>query len=196
MDTVCGEAGLQHAKKHCCILITEPNPPKKNVYVNYNKMTESKISFAAKLAAFMLNAQKHPVKCFKKIGFQKSTKYIKGIIPLLHMNISKSEFKTIMTQTSGNIMNAMVGICNEKQMEEMLSFEKFNCKAQCGDSANILIERFVDTIEMAYSTRPTGQQRVRELASYMKWQSENDIIPKSSVKWCHGIKAIQGLIPK
>lgn len=153
------------------------------------------ITFAAKLAAFMLNAQKTKVKCYKTAGFQRSSDFIKGIIPLLHMNVTKSDFKKVMMGATDNVAANMTSVCKQKGLEKFLSFENFSCKTQCGFSAKILIDRFIDTVEFAYSDRKMGQQRVHELASYMQWQHENGIIPKESVKWCKNIKPINGLTP-
>jgi hypothetical protein len=55
--------------------------------------------------------------------------------------------------------------CRKLNLNSVLSFENFKCSEQCEFSAHILIDRFVDTIEFAYSTRKVGQKRMRELAT-------------------------------
>lgn len=152
-----------------------------------NKKMTKNISFAAKLAAFMLNAQDHPIRFDEKVGFMNASDYTKGIIPLLHMNINKNEFKSIMYSANGNISLALSVICSSKNLEEKLAFENFNCFVQSNFTANILIDRFIDTIETGYKERSNGKKLVKELAKYQRWQVKNKIINSHSIEWAKGI---------
>lgn len=152
-------------------------------------------TFAAKLAAFILNAQQTHVKCSKTVGFQRSSDVIKGVIPLLHMNISKADFKKVAMGSTDSMSASLSAVCSHHGLDKLLSFEHFSCKKQCLFSAHVLMERFVETIEFAYDDRKNGQTRARELASYMMWQHHNGIIPKESVRWCKGVTPITGLAP-
>ena len=126
------------------------------------------VSFAAKLAAFMLNSVDHEVRCRKQGGFDASSKEVLGILPFLHSNVSKKEFKDIMLSSDKGMKSTMKKVCKTKNLDKTLSKVGFKCEAQSETAIDILVNRFVDTIEFAYKTRKNGIERAREMASYMK----------------------------
>lgn len=151
------------------------------------------VSFMAKLAAFMLNSQKTHVKCYEDVGFLHSSDFIKGVIPLLHMNLTKKQYSDILHDANGKITSSLAHLCSAAGLESSLSFENFNCAQQCAFSATILVDRYIDTIEFAYDSRSNGRARVHELATFMQLQAAKGIIPAKSVQWCKNIRPISGL---
>jgi hypothetical protein len=148
-------------------------------------------TFAAKLAAFMLNGldYNYVLKCKKEGGFDASSQEVLGMLPFAHMNISKSGFTKILTANNGNMLKAMSQLCKAKNFDKVLQKVDFKCQAQSSKAVEILIERIVDSIESAYETRRNGKKHARELAAHMRWQAKNKIIPESSIKWCEGIRS-------
>lgn len=153
------------------------------------------VSFSAKLAAFMLNSLDHEVRCRKQGGFDSSSKEVLGLLPFLHSNVTKKEFKDIMLSSDKSMKSSMKKVCKEKKLDKSLVAVGFKCEAQSDMAVGILVSRFVDTIEFAYKTRKNGIERAREMATFMKWQHKHGIIPKESVEWCKEISAKRGLEP-
>jgi hypothetical protein len=151
------------------------------------KKNSGDATFAAKLAVFMLNAQSHDIHFSEKEGFLHSSDYVKGIIPLLHMNISREGFQVVMCTTKGNLSIALAQLCSSKNIEDILSFEKFSCLRQCAFTSDVLVDRFVDTIETSYETRKNGIKLVKQLAKHQRWQVSAGIIPESSIAWSENL---------
>ena len=58
------------------------------------KVYKGNTSFAAKLAAFILESVKDTIYFSKQTGFSDKHHQIFGVLPYLHMNISEKEFRT------------------------------------------------------------------------------------------------------
>lgn len=58
-------------------------------------------SFAAKLAAFMLNGVDHHIRCKKEGGFSSSAQETVGLLPFLHLNISREQFHDVVAASEG-----------------------------------------------------------------------------------------------
>jgi len=146
-------------------------------------------TFAAKLAAFMLNAVDHHIVCKEKGGFSDSATETVGLLPFLHMNISREDFSKLLNKSNGNMYRAMKSVCNKAGLNKKLASVEFNCDYQSSKAINVLVERIIDTIEFAYNTRVNGKRRARELATLMRLQQKKNIIPEASIAWCEGIKS-------
>lgn len=149
-------------------------------------MTE-KMCFAVKLAAFMLN-QVDVVRFTEKGGFDSRGKEILGLLPFVHMNICKEDFSKMIKSGDKVVADKVKKECMKCGLNEKLSKLGFKCSTQSNDATDVLMERFVDTIDKAYNTRANGKKMMRKVATCMKWQAERGIIPKSSVEWCKSIK--------
>jgi DNA polymerase III delta prime subunit len=154
-------------------------------------------TFAAKLAAFMLNglSYEYVIKCKKQGGFDASSQEVLGLLPFVHMNITKGHFTQILYKANGDMHKAMALICKAKKFDQVLKKVDFKCGQQTGKAIEVLIERIVDTIEVAYNTRRSGKKHARELAAHMRWQVKNNIIPESSIAWCEGLKSASKVEP-
>ena len=157
----------------------------------------SEKSFAAKLGAFMLNGldKDYVIKCFKEGGFDKSSEEVLGLLPFLHMNVTKAQFAQILHTSNGNLQKATRTACNQKKLNIVLKKVNFNCNDQSYKAVGVLVDRIVDTIETGYKARISGKKHVRELAAHMRWQEKNKIIPSSSIAWCEGVKSAAKVEP-
>ena len=155
-------------------------------------------SFAAKLGAFMLNGldKAYVIKCFKQGGFDKSSDEVLGLLPFLHMNITKGQFSHILRSSNGNLQKATRTACNAKKLNNVLKKVHFNCNDQSDKAVSVLVERIIDTIETGYNSRISGKKHVSELAANMRWQEKNNIIPSSSIEWCEGVKSASNVEPR
>lgn len=146
-------------------------------------------TFAAKLAAFYLNALKlNNVNWDPKTGFAATHKEVLGILPLLHMNITKTEFVDIVRSSETNFSTILKIMCSMKNVENNLSKDLgFKCSSQSDVAADILVQRMIETIETGYNERKQGQKLAKDMAEKMMWQYANGIIPESSIKWTKGL---------
>jgi hypothetical protein len=135
------------------------------------------------------------IKCRKKGGFDNSAPEVLGLLPMLHMNIKKDSFYRVLRSCEGDMHKAMASLCNAKDLNTKLKGVDFNCDRQTHKAVDVLIERFVDTIEFTYNTRVAGKKHAAELAAHMRWQHKNGIIPESSIKWCEGMRSAPGVSP-
>lgn len=149
---------------------------------------KSNHSFAAKLAAFMLNGVDHHIRCKKEGGFSSSAQETIGLLPFLHLNITRKQFHDIVAESEGNMTRALKVVCNGAKLNSVLKSVNFNCDAQSKKASHVLAERIVDTIEVGYESRKNGKKRARELATLMRLQNKADIIPASSIKWAEGLR--------
>lgn len=134
------------------------------------------IPFSVKLGAFMLNQVKS-VNFNEKGGFDGRSKEITGLLPFVNRNVTRQQFSKMMQDTSQVMQKSLCSgsKCNIKRNEK-------------NESANVLLERFVDTIETAYNSRRNGRKMTRKVATCMKWQAMKGIIPESHVTWCKSLR--------
>ena len=160
--------------------------------------TPSDKTFAAKLAAFMLNGIDidYVIKCKKQGGFDANREEVLGLLPFVHMNITRASFEKILTRANGDMHKAMSHICKVKKFDKVLEKVDFKCYQQTGKAIHVLIERIADTIEVSYNSRLAGKKHARELAAHMRWQVKNNIIPESSIAWCKGLKSASKVEPQ
>ena len=151
-------------------------------------------SFAAKLAVFVLNAipEGTEVQFSKTGGFSAKIPEVAGILPLLHMNVSKQQFATIMKSSEKSIERIIKKKCYSSKTEEKIDASiNFKCAKQSAFAANTLVDRFIETIESGYSSRRRGKKLMKEIAKYMKWQASVEKIPVSSTIWFKEIRGIE-----
>jgi hypothetical protein len=169
-------------------------PPKtlKNFGKN-NKTKKKKLSiakkpsFAAKLGAFMLQGIKDEIHFDKKNGFSDKHMSVYGVLPYLHMNITEKEFRQLMVDSAKNdkAYNRILSEkCNSKKLNKKLEKVKFHCEKQIHSSIMSLNLSVIDSINNRYKIRKQGQKNLKTILGFMKWQVDNNIIPKSSIEWC------------
>lgn len=153
-------------------------------------------SFAAKLAVFVLNAipEDKEIQFSQTSGFSSKLPEVAGILPLLHMNVSKQQFASIMKSSEKSIEKIIKKKCFSSKTEDKLDTSiNFKCAKQSVFAANTLVDRFIETIESGYSSRRRGRKLMKEIAKYMKWQASVGKIPISSTIWFTEIRGIETL---
>jgi hypothetical protein len=153
-------------------------------------------TFSSKLAAFILNTKTDKVRCEKKGGFTDSSPEVLGVLPFLHLNITKKDFTKIMSSCEGNMHKATNIVCTKASLDKVLKSVDFNCNKQSKLAASMLLDRMIETIETGYESRKQGKTRAREMAAHMRWQCANKIIPASSIAWCKGMQSASKVAPK
>lgn len=153
-------------------------------------------SFAAKLAVFVLNSipEDKNIQFSQTNGFNAKIPEVAGILPLLHMNVSKQQFASIMKSTEKSLEKMIKKKCHSSKTKDKLDASiNFECAKQSAFSANTLVDRFIETIESGYSSRRRGKKMMKEIAKYMKWQYSEGKIPVSSTIWFKEIRGIETL---
>jgi len=144
-------------------------------------------SFAAKLAAFILESVKDTIYFSKTSGFSDKHHQIFGVLPYLHMNISETEFRRQLKDSQKNRNSSLTKLCNKNKLNKKLSSVGFNCKKQSSSGVHSVNESIVDSINNRWAMRKNGQKRLKTIMNAMEWQVKNNKIPKSSLKWCKNL---------
>jgi len=150
------------------------------------KKTRNKdgVSFAAKLAAFILEGLKTDPRLNGNDSNMQSE--VSGAIPYLHMNISEKDVVGKFKDTQKNRVKGLTEICKKKKLEKSLKQVKFKCKRQSNNGVVSINKSIVDSINNRWNIRQNGRKHLRKIANYMVEQNKNKQIPKSSLNWCKG----------
>lgn len=151
-------------------------------------------SFAAKLAAFILNSipEDTEIEWSKTGGFSGKQPEVSGILPLLHMNVSKEQFTKIIKSTEKTIGTMIKKRCISSKTESILDPAlNFKCEKSSIASSNVMVDRFIETIESGYGSRRRGKKHTKSIAKYMKWQLANGKIPVSSTIWFRELRGVE-----
>jgi hypothetical protein len=144
-------------------------------------------TFAAKLAAFILESVKDTIYFNKKSGFSNKHHQVFGVLPYLHMNISETEFRKQLKDSQTNRNRSLTKLCNKNKLNKKLSSVGFNCKNQSTSGVHSVNESIVDSINNRWNMRKNGQKRLKTIMKTMQWQVKNNKIPSSSLKWCENL---------
>ena len=142
------------------------------------------VSFAAKLAAFILEGLKSDPKLNGNDENMQSE--VSGAIPYLHMNISENDVVSKFKDTQKKRVKGLSKICKKKKLEKSLKDVKFNCKRQSTNGVVSINKSIVDSINNRWNIRQNGRNNLRKIAEYMVEQVNSGKIPKSSLDWCNG----------
>ena len=141
-------------------------------------------SFAAKLAAFILEGLKDKkIKFSKTGGFSDSQKQVSGVLPYLHMNINEKNVVNKFKETQKMRVGGLAKICKKKGLERTLSSVDFSCDKQSKNGVISVNKSIIDSINNRWSIRHNGRKHLREIKKYMTWQVKNGVIPPKSVEW-------------
>lgn len=145
-------------------------------------------TFAAKLAAFILEGLKDKkIKFSKTGGFSDSQKQVSGVLPYLHMNIKEKDVVNKFKETQKMRVGGLSKICKKKGLERTLSSVNFNCNTQSKNGVISINRSIVDSINNRWSIRHNGRKQLREIKKYMTWQVKHGVIPAKSVEWAKGL---------
>jgi hypothetical protein len=149
-----------------------------------NSNNKNGVSFAAKLAAFILEGLKNDPKLNGNDTNMQSE--VSGAIPYLHMNISEKDVVSKFKDTQKNRVKGLTKICKKKKLETSLRDVKFNCKRQSTNGVVSINKSIVDSINNRWNIRKNGRKHLRKIAKYMVEQLKSGKIPKASLDWCNG----------
>ena len=142
-------------------------------------------SFAAKLAAFMLEGVHDEIFISKTGGFSGKHHQVFGVLPFLHMNITEKQFMDLINSNHGVLGSNLTKLCNKKSLNKSLKKVKFNCQKQSNSGIVALNMAIIDSINNRYNMRKNGKRRTEEILSIQHWQhhNNNEQIPKKSLDW-------------
>ena len=150
----------------------------------------NKVTFAAKLAAFVLENHKgKEVKFAKNGGFDNDQDFIFGILPFLHLNIKKDEFSTLLAKGQNPLVQELTELCsNNEAVKEIKREVDFKCDAQSSTGIRDgLIESVIKNIDSPrrWASRRHGRTIAKEVAKNMNFQVDNKLISQASVEWAN-----------
>jgi hypothetical protein len=151
------------------------------------KRSNGNPTFAAKLAAFMLESVKDAIYFNKKSGFSNKHHQVFGVLPYLHMNITETEFRKQLKDSQTSRNRSLTTLCNKNKLNKKLSSVGFNCKNQSSSGVHSVNESIIDSINNRWNIRTNGQKRLRTIMKTMEWQVKNNKIPSSSLKWSESL---------
>lgn len=149
-----------------------------------------KVTFAAKLAAFVLENHKgKEVKFAEKGGFHNDQDFIFGILPFLHLNIKKDQFSTLLAKGQNPLIQELTELCsNNKAVEKIDKDVDFQCDAQSSTGIRDgLIESVIKNIDSPrrWASRRHGRTIAKEVAKNMNFQVDKELISPDSVEWAN-----------
>ena len=144
-------------------------------------------TFAAKLGAFILQAvsPKDKIVWSKEVGFTAKHPQVFGVLPFLHLNVSEKQFRALLTGSHNNHVNALTGLCNGMNLNNVLHKVNFSCKNQSDKGILSLEDAIVDSINNRWNIRRNGRKHLAQIEKYMRKQVELNIIPSRSVSWAN-----------
>ena len=148
--------------------------------------TAKRATFAARLAAFILDDHKGPVRWSEKGGFPNGQPCVFGVLPFLHLNISEAKFRQMLRDGQAKETAVVSKDCNSKKLNTKLSKVGFSCAGQSAIGVKALSSSVVSSINDSnrWMARKNGRKVASQLQRFMHKQVELGIIPASSVKWC------------
>lgn len=149
------------------------------------EFTASRASFAARLAAFILDDHKGPVRWTEKGGFPAGQPCVFGVLPFLHLNISEAKFRQMLRDGHAKETSTVEKDCNAKKLNKKLSKVGFSCANQSSVGVKALSTSVISSINdpARWMARRNGRKVASQLQKYMNKQVDLGIIPASSVKW-------------
>jgi hypothetical protein len=149
-------------------------------------LSANKASFAAKLAAFVLDDHRGAVKWTEKGGFAAGQPHVFGVLPFLHLNVSESKFREMLKSGESSEANTLSKDCNAKKLNTKLSKVGFSCKGQSSIGVKALAGSTISSVTAParWESRKNGRRVLSQLQKLMNTQVNLGIIPASSVQWC------------
>ena len=151
------------------------------------KRNTRKPTFAAKLAAFILQAvpQSEKIVWSKEKGFTSKHRQVFGVLPFLHLNVKENQFRALLRRSHGNHVKTLEGLCNGARLNKVLHKVNFSCKNQSDKGILSFEEAIIDSINNRWNMRRNGRKHLATLEFYMRKQVKLDIIKPSSVVWAN-----------
>ena len=155
---------------------------------NKSNNNSNNISFAAKLAAFILEGlHETPILDGNDANMQQE---VSGAIPYLHMNIMERDVINKFKETEKMRINGLSKICGKKDLKTSLKSVNFKCKPQSKNGVISINKSIIDSINNRWNIRHNGRKHLKIICKYMIGQFQQGKIPKESLLWCNGGKDI------
>ena len=150
----------------------------------------NKVTFAAKLAAFVLENHKgDKVDFAEEGGFANNQDFIFGILPFLHLNIKKDEFSTLLAKGQNPLIQELTDLCSKSDAVEKIDDKvDFKCDAQSSTGIRDgLIKSVIENIDSPrrWASRRHGRTIAKEVAKNMNFQVDKNLISQASVEWAN-----------
>lgn len=151
------------------------------------------VTFAAKLAAFVLENHKgDKVEFGIDGGFANGQKYIFGILPFLHVNITKNQFIDMLRKGASVQADFLTEICNNNIATQNIA-EKvgFKCGPQSNTGVNVgVINSVISNINSnsKWASREKGRNILSQIRKNMRIQARKGLITKASLLWSKNFK--------
>ena len=157
------------------------------------KKQAKRVSFAAKLAAFVLENHKgDKVEFAIKGGFADDQKYIFGILPFLHLNITKDQFREMLKRGESAEVAFLTEICkNNPAAQSINPIVGFNCEPQSRTGVKTgVINSVVSNItsNSKWISRKKGRKILSQIKKNMGIQVKQGLITEASLKWSKHFK--------
>lgn len=158
----------------------------KKMVRSVGNLSAGKASFAAKLAAFLLDDHRGSVKWSEKGGFAAGQPFVFGVLPFLHLNVSESKFREMLRSGQASEISLLSKDCASKNLNTKLKEVNFSCKKQCEVGVNALTNSTMSSIcsSSRWESRKNGRRVLSQLQKLMNKQVKMGVISPSSVKWC------------
>lgn len=142
-------------------------------------------SFAALLAAFILDDHQGEVKWSLEGGFDESQSQIYGVLPYLHLNIDENTFRKMLEAGRCKETRVLTKDCTDKGLNKELEGVKFSCSAQTNRGVRALIDSIISSITNPerFNARTNGRRVLEVVREKMNYQVEKKLITENSIKW-------------
>jgi len=157
-------------------------------------LSAQKATFAAKLAAFMCENEKlSDVVATPERGFDPRkngravNKRVFGVLPFLHMNVTKQQFMKMLNNSSAVMKNSTQSLCMSNKLETKLKKVQFNCPKQSATGTSAFVTSICESIENRWDMRKNGRSVLNKIEYIQRKQQEMGIIPAISLRWCGGV---------
>ena len=146
----------------------------------------NKVSFAAKLAAFILEDHRGRVEWSEEDGFAEGQPHVFGVLPFLHLNISEKVFRKMLASGQAHNIKYLAADCESKDLNKKLEAVSFNCNEQSSVGVNALHDSTTEGItnKNRWEARKNGRRVLSQVEKYMRKQNDLKIIKSSSIAWC------------
>ena len=157
-------------------------------------LSAQKATFAAKLGAFMCQNEKlSDVVATPERGFDSRkngravNKRVFGVLPFLHMNVTKQQFMKMLNNSSAVMKNNTQSLCMSNKLETKLKKVNFNCPKQSAVGTAAFVNSICESIENRWDMRKNGRAVLNKIEAIQRKQQEMGIIPAPSLRWCGGV---------
>ena len=147
----------------------------------------NKVSFAARLGAFILDDHKGKIRWSEKTGFAAGQPHIFGILPFFHMNITENKFREMLSQGRSQQVASLSKVCTSKKLDKVLEAVDFHCDKQCPVGVKAITESVISSINSPerWNSRRNGRRVLSAIQKLMHKQESMGSITKQSLVWGH-----------